>query len=890
MQSLAASEEIRVAPAPALAPGARLVGAFEGSGYREPPHLVRRSDGQLVRLPALLYLVAQALDRHRCEIEASGADPAGTVRAVAESVREQTDLEITTDQVVFLIDHKLATLGVTTYSDGTPPAVPKADPFLALRFRVAVLPESVTWLLSGLFSWLFWPPLVALVLLALTAGETWLIVTRNLAGAIENTLLNPASILGILGLALAGYAFHEIGHAAACRYGGARPGVMGCGIYLVWPAFYTDITDSYRLARVGRIRTDLGGVYFSGLFAVGATVAYAATGFQPLLVLILTLNVEILQQLIPIVRFDGYYVVADLLGIPDLFRYVGPTLRRTLLRRAPDERLQAIKRWPQTVLTAWVIAVVVGLTAQLSFLAFQLPRLIATDWLTIRVLALSIDGPVSALASAIQILLLLLPLAGLLLIFWQLARAGIRLVRRYLSKPVAEAAASEPPAAARAEARPQNQWEWAVQMLTLLADQLAGIPQGRGGDRLANAAATEAVVRQILYAVQNGATPAEPQAGELDPTAAADLHEILEAVSSGPASQEAAEPELAAVHAGIGGASWMTRPWNQTSGPWRDQSTPAQRGSRGLVRRRAATAVSASAVPVRVSSRHAAYRPRVGRRRRGPWILSATATGIIVAVIAGMVAAKPGLGLVGAPPVASAAEAQRAAAAATSVPPATLDAVGAGGYQHQQGAAGLQPLRGAPLAAGQRPAVVYIGAEYCPFCAAERWPLVVALSRFGTFSGLRAARSSPSDVHPNTSTFSFAGSRYASPYLDFAAVELADRSGRPLQSPNAAQKQLLERYDGPPYTQQRGAIPFVYLAGKYVSVGASLDQSVIDNASLGDISSALSNPTSPIARGVDGSANAWTAALCQTTGGQPAPVCAAPGVRAAAMAGGFAGG
>ena len=38
---------------------------------------------------------------------------------------------------------------------------------------------------------------------------------------------------------------------------------MGTGLYLVWPAFYTDVTDSYRLGRAGRLRTDLGGLYFN---------------------------------------------------------------------------------------------------------------------------------------------------------------------------------------------------------------------------------------------------------------------------------------------------------------------------------------------------------------------------------------------------------------------------------------------------------------------------------------------------------------------------------------------------------------------------------------------------------------------------------------------------
>lgn len=124
----------------------------------------------------------------------------------------------------------------------------------------------------------------------------------------------PTGILIVLDLMLASTVFHEVGHATACRYGGARPGAMGCGVYLVWPAFYTDITDTYRLGRAGRLRADLGGVYFNAVFLIAMALLYAQTGYPPLLVAVLMLNLEIMQQLLPTLRFDGYYIVADLVG------------------------------------------------------------------------------------------------------------------------------------------------------------------------------------------------------------------------------------------------------------------------------------------------------------------------------------------------------------------------------------------------------------------------------------------------------------------------------------------------------------------------------------------------------------------------------------------------
>ena len=100
-------------------------------------------------------------------------------------------------------------------------------------------------------------------------SDAWLVHAGQLNSAFADVLIHPVLLLLILGLTLLSTLFHECGHAAACRYGGAKPGRIGIGIYLVWPVFYTDVTDSYRLTKTGRLRTDLGGVYFNALFALG---------------------------------------------------------------------------------------------------------------------------------------------------------------------------------------------------------------------------------------------------------------------------------------------------------------------------------------------------------------------------------------------------------------------------------------------------------------------------------------------------------------------------------------------------------------------------------------------------------------------------------------------
>ncbi len=177
--------------------------------------------------------------------------------------------------------------------------------------------------------------------------------------------------------------------------------------------------------------------------------------------------------------------------------------------------------------------------------------------------------------------------------------------------------------------------------------------------------------------------------------------------------------------------------------------------------------------------------------------------------------------------------------------------------------------------------VTYIGAEYCPFCAAERWALSVALSRFGTFSDLSGTHSSSTDVYPDTQTLSFYGSHYTSPYIDFQPVE--ETTNQPdgggyatLQVPTAAQNTLVSRYDVAPYASEPGSIPFVDIGNRYVISGASYSPAVLQGVTLDQIAADLDDPSSPVAQAIDGTANAVTAALCSVTGNQPSAVCDSP--------------
>ena len=129
--------------------------------------------------------------------------------------------------------------------------------------------------------------------------------------ATHDAFANPGLLLLVFAVTVLSAGFHEFGHAAAARRGGATPGAMGAGLYLVWPAFFTDVTDSYRLGRGGRLRTDLGGLYFNAIVAVAIMGIWWATGFDALLLVVVTQILQMVRQLLPLVRFDGYHVLAD---------------------------------------------------------------------------------------------------------------------------------------------------------------------------------------------------------------------------------------------------------------------------------------------------------------------------------------------------------------------------------------------------------------------------------------------------------------------------------------------------------------------------------------------------------------------------------------------------
>ncbi|MFZ0178355.1 MAG: DUF929 family protein [Candidatus Dormiibacterota bacterium] len=172
-----------------------------------------------------------------------------------------------------------------------------------------------------------------------------------------------------------------------------------------------------------------------------------------------------------------------------------------------------------------------------------------------------------------------------------------------------------------------------------------------------------------------------------------------------------------------------------------------------------------------------------------------------------------------------------------------------------------------------KPMVVFVGAEYCPYCAAERWSMVMWLSRFGTFKNLSEIQSSSTDVFANTDTFTFYKSSYSSPYITFSANELEDRNQQPLQSMTAQISHIFTTYDQPPYTLQSGQFPFIDIGGVFSLYSTSYTPGDLANLTWSQIAAKLSNPNDQVTKDIVGNANILTAATCIATGDQPSSVC-----------------
>jgi putative peptide zinc metalloprotease protein len=426
------SAEDFVEARPRRAPGLELLGKFEGSGYERPRYLVRRSDGQMAQLTELLYRVAML------------ADGENTSRRVATCIRAETGVDVEPADVVTLVADQLEPIGIVSFED-TAPAVASSslDQVLALRVRGRVLTPRFVNAVASRLRVLFTPVVVLLACASFVALDVWAVKSGRLHGVTDELVARPSLMLVVIGLVMAGLVFHEFGHASACSYGGGRPGAIGVGLYVIWPVLYTDVSDTYRLTRRARVRTDLGGVYFNVLFGVALGALYLAVDYLPVLLAALAMNILIANQLLPFMRFDGYWVISDLTGVPDLFPRLGAALRRVVRPRGRSIGLDDLKPYARRVVVVWAVITTVALAVQAAWVFVFGPAIVRTIAPTIRADARAMVDAASARHFAdagvalVNVVLLSTAALGLVYMAYICLRGALVFLRRKLQSPAA---------------------------------------------------------------------------------------------------------------------------------------------------------------------------------------------------------------------------------------------------------------------------------------------------------------------------------------------------------------------------------------------------------------------------------------------------------------------
>lgn len=360
---------IEIPEKPALAPGVQLVGELPETGFTEKQWLAVRN-GKFIQLGELLYRVAQLCNGER------------TLDDIAQQMTESTEWTVTAEHVQKILE-KMIPLGIIATEEGSDP-VPhlqespdNADNSMGITMRTQVIGPHIIQPIARVLSVFYQPALLIPLLVILGIAHLWLYVEHGLSQSFMDILYRPWGFVIVLGLLMLAGVFHEFGHAAALVYGGGQVRGMGAGMYLIYPAFYTDLTDSYRLGRWARVRTDLGGFYFYLIFALVIMGLYFLTGYEFLLLTVLFINLDVLYQSLPFFKLDGYWVMADLTGIPDPMGYMKSFLA-SLITVPGKARAKVAPLRPniRRIFLIYTLLTIPILVVGLVFMIFRMPRLL----------------------------------------------------------------------------------------------------------------------------------------------------------------------------------------------------------------------------------------------------------------------------------------------------------------------------------------------------------------------------------------------------------------------------------------------------------------------------------------------------------------------------------
>ena len=407
---------------PIRAPDLDLLGPVDDMAYTGARWMVSLAGGRYFHLTERLYQVLSQCDgRTSCEqiaqrlnAEGTSIDAAGIRRLVRERLEP-------------------AGLAFASSAEATASSRAPATPLVAIRHKLRLLPYRVTAPLVAQLEHLFAPPLVAAIVTAALLSNVWLYARADLGGALHALLFTPGLVLLLLVLDVPLRLFHELGHGSAMRRAGVRHGDIGVALYVIVPVYYTDVTHAYRLSRRDRIRVDLGGIYFDLLATVLLFAVYQLTGLTVLLAAMVVVGLNILREFTPFLRFDGYYLMADLVGVPEPLSLLRPLIADRLPWTRHARRLPYMSRAAVLALWAYLIVLIAFVLRPALLLSLLGGGAVVSQigasgaaWLHRLTESWSAGQPVGVVLNAIQLVFWLVIPIGLGLFAYALGRLGVR--------------------------------------------------------------------------------------------------------------------------------------------------------------------------------------------------------------------------------------------------------------------------------------------------------------------------------------------------------------------------------------------------------------------------------------------------------------------------------
>jgi len=268
----------------------------------------------VIRHKILDYRVQINLETHNL---LSCIDGVRSIEQICELYENRYYRKLSKQEIYELLFGKLAKFGIIEQND-LQVEKKRREKYLRLSF-IFLRPITVSYI-TRIFKFLFVPVIFQLLFPLMTVFIGTAIVFNFNTIVLNADKIFSFNFLYYLLAFEFGSLFHEIGHASGCRKYGASPGGVGFGFYLFLPVLFSDVSDAWRLKPGERIAVNLGGIYFEMILASLMLVGYYIFHDFGLLIIPCILILSTLSNLNPFIKYDGYWILSDAIGVPNLHK------------------------------------------------------------------------------------------------------------------------------------------------------------------------------------------------------------------------------------------------------------------------------------------------------------------------------------------------------------------------------------------------------------------------------------------------------------------------------------------------------------------------------------------------------------------------------------------